>query len=349
MLNLSTKSEPGINDESISLIKNSRFGAPLIYNFEKKLYSIKIYSNNQLVGLIILRFITDKYFIKTAVIDMGPIIDAKNENDCFFIKTRLYDVLYEEIKNHNIFYVHFSHWSREVAKEFFSQFNIVKKYATFIVDLDKSENELFGNLKSGQKNMIRKGQKKNVKVLHYSGNDLVDKINDFAELMKMTQNKAVLQNKNTSMLVKSSNYIRNILANEASFLSLAFKDKTLVAGALVLYSGQTLYYYLGASDLKLNRETAAADLLHWEIIKYGKTLGARYYDLGGVPVNPTKDHPAYGVYKFKAKFAGTYSEYYGGIYAKNIIYKFIFNTIMENKFIKRTLHKLLLKQKIIDT
>ena len=45
-------------------------------------------------------------------------------------------------------------------------------------------------------------------------------------------------------------------------------------------------------------------MLHWEIIKWCKSNKYLIYDFQGVPENPTKDNPLWGIYLFKRGFGG---------------------------------------------
>ena len=62
--------------------------------------------------------------------------------------------------------------------------------------------------------------------------------------------------------------------------------------------GDTGIYLLGATSSK-GMKTKGSYLLQWEMIKFLKELGCRYYDLGGI--NPDKNP---GVYHFKAGLGG---------------------------------------------
>jgi len=344
----SIQSNSVFDDEVILFINRSIYGVLFYQGFKDKSVAIKLYDGNRLIGLIVYRFVFIKYSIKIAVLDMCAISEGANENEDIEIRTLIYDRLIKEVKEKNIAYIYFSRWSREYDNKLIPKCFILKKHATFLLNINKNENELFDKFNSKLRNTIRKGLSSNLKIICY-GREIQDNVlNDFADLMLMTQMKAVKKNKKTSMLTKSSSYLKSILFNEASFIIVAYRENTIIAGALIIYSGSTMYYYLGASNLELNRKYAAADLLQWEIIKYGTEKGIKFYDLGGVPINPGKDHPAYGVYKFKEKFEGEYREYYGGYYSKNIGYYLMFKLVFNNLYLKRYLHKILLKLKVIE-
>jgi len=64
-----------------------------------------------------------------------------------------------------------------------------------------------------------------------------------------------------------------------------------------------------------------------------------YFDMGGVPVSPDINHPAYGVYTFKKSFGGEYKEYNSGkIIISPIKYKLL-NFVLKNRKLLRIISK----------
>ena len=53
----------------------------------------------------------------------------------------------------------------------------------------------------------------------------------------------------------------------------------------------------------------------FEGIKYAKSIGAEIYDFRGVPgvLEDEKDHPEYGLYRFKKGFNATFTEFIGQV------------------------------------
>ena len=51
--------------------------------------------------------------------------------------------------------------------------------------------------------------------------------------------------------------------------------------------------------------------LHWEVIKSAKSRGDEIYDLQGIPVDTSPDHPMYNFYKFKKGFSDNEIEFPG--------------------------------------
>lgn len=52
-------------------------------------------------------------------------------------------------------------------------------------------------------------------------------------------------------------------------------------------------------------------LLQWEMIKWAVERGCDIYDFRGVSGNVDKNHPLYGLYRFKKGFGGKFTEFIG--------------------------------------
>ena len=98
--------------------------------------------------------------------------------------------------------------------------------------------------------------------------------------------------------------------NTTLFVGIA--DNQVATVALMIQSGNTVYYYSGGSDYELNKKYSCSAYVLWKAICWFNSQGIDVFDMGGVPVSPSKEHPAYGVYAFKRSFGGAYQEFDGG-------------------------------------
>ena len=80
------------------------------------------------------------------------------------------------------------------------------------------------------------------------------------------------------------------------------KDR-LIAGAILLTYGDTLYYLHGAMDRNY-KSMMAPYILHWQIIKWAKEQGLKHYDLWGIDAQKWP-----GVTRFKLGWGGRQIEY----------------------------------------
>jgi lipid II:glycine glycyltransferase (peptidoglycan interpeptide bridge formation enzyme) len=58
-------------------------------------------------------------------------------------------------------------------------------------------------------------------------------------------------------------------------------------------------------------------LLHWTAMQDFRAMGCTRYDLWGIAVDPTLDHPWFGLYRFKTGFGGQ-SIRYVGLYERDL-------------------------------
>ena len=134
-------------------------------------------------------------------------------------------------------------------------------------------------------------------------------LSDFQRLRQQTQQHAIKKHARASMLLKSDEFFRSLFLNNNSIIIIGKADNQVATVALMVQSGKTVYYYSGGSDYELNKKYSCSAFILWKSICYCNELGIKYFDMGGVPSQPSKDHPAYGVYAFKRSFGGEYVEF----------------------------------------
>lgn len=145
---------------------------------------------------------------------------------------------------------------------------------TFWIDLTKSEEDLLKSFSAKTRYNIRLAQRRGVVV----SEDNSDKA--FAQYLKLTFETAKRQGfyahtKHYHQLMWK--YLRK--ANIAHLLIATYKKEVLAAWILFAYDG-FLYYPYGASSSK-HKNVMANNLMMWEAIKFGKSLGLATFDLWG--------------------------------------------------------------------
>ena len=73
--------------------------------------------------------------------------------------------------------------------------------------------------------------------------------------------------------------------------------------------------------------------LYWEMIKYSKKIGKRYFDIGGFNVEAKKGEKTYQINKFKERFNGKL--WAQPIYVTNSKYVIARRIVKRFKFVKR--------------
>lgn len=176
---------------------------------------------------------------------------------------------------------------------------------TFKIDLTQTENELFANLSQKTRYNVRLAIKKGVTI---EENTTEAGMNQYLTILKETT-------KRQGFYAHSANYFHTMWQTLGSsgmlkIFEARYQNECLASWILFSLNG-TFYYPYGASSSK-NREVMASNLMMWEMIKYGKSLGCKEFDLWGALGPDAKDnHPWVGFHRFKAGYGGTLMEYLG--------------------------------------
>lgn len=197
----------------------------------------------------------------------------------------------------------------------FSARPLFTKY-TFVLDLTKSEEELLKNMHPKTRYNIRVAEKKGVKIIENNSDKAFEV---YLKLTKDTTNrqKFYAHSENYHRLMwetlKTSNFkLKTENDNEltAHLLTATYENKVLVAWILFVL-GDTLYYPYGSSSND-HREVMASNLMMWEVIKFGKKLGLKQFDMwGALGPNPDTKDPWYGFHRFKEGYGGKLTEFVG--------------------------------------
>lgn len=180
---------------------------------------------------------------------------------------------------------------------------------TYKIDLTQDINDIYRNFSKGHKSSVQKAIKSNVEIKFYDKDDAKSRINEFIDLQG-----SLFDRKKDSFSVlylKSDGFVKEILDStyHKCYMAIAYYNNRPAAGAILVTFKGLIYYYLGASDFSLTRESQAANLLQFEIIKFAKSEGLTVYDFGTADVVLNPQSPMYGVYLFKKNFGGYIEEY----------------------------------------
>ncbi len=190
---------------------------------------------------------------------------------------------------------------------------------TWILDLNKDEEELLKVMHSKTRYNIRLAKRKGVKINRYSKveESLFER---FWQVMEKTAGR-------DKFALHSKEYYRKQLEvlgrQDLVNLFLAELNGNIVGGILVSFFGGQVVYMHGASDYEY-RKYMAPNLLQWEAILEAKKRGCKTYDFWGVKPenkveNMSKDGDAWeGVSRFKRGFGGREVNYIG---AWDLVYK----------------------------
>ena len=226
-----------------------------------------------------------------------------------FPSKELLEYLYDYGKRHNVVFIKIEPYVfNNLAIQQFS--NLVKSPHplfpkwTQIIDLTKNEEELLRGMHPKTRYNIRLAQKKGVKIKELSNRE---GFNIFIKLYFETC-------KRQKYFGHDLNYHKIIwqnLKNKISHLLIAFYKNTPLAAFELFFFKKTLYYPYGGTSLEF-RNLMASNLLMWEAVRLGKSLGAKEFDLWG-SLSPAyqQNHPWAGFTRFKEGFGGNYREFAG--------------------------------------
>ncbi len=141
---------------------------------------------------------------------------------------------------------------------------------TIHLDLTPSEEEIFKNFSKDARYSVRKSRRSEVNI------DQGDKIETFYKLLKETGGRKKFYVAPFKHLRAKAEAFKN-----KSALILAYHNKEVTAGALILFHDRVAYYHHAASNPR-GRDLLAAYLIVWEAIKLAKKRGCHTFDLEGI-------------------------------------------------------------------
>jgi peptidoglycan pentaglycine glycine transferase (the first glycine) len=180
----------------------------------------------------------------------------------------------------------------------------VQPRRTILLDITGSEDEILARMSQSTRRKVRTGAKKDIVVRRGSASDL----GSFGSLMHVTGSR-------NAFGVHSAAYYRSafdLFAPDHAALLLASHEGKDLAGLMVFASGDTAWYFYGASSNE-ERERMPTYALQWEAIRWARERGCTTYDLWGIPdvdeetleaQFQTRSDGLWGVYGFKRGFGG---------------------------------------------
>lgn len=176
---------------------------------------------------------------------------------------------------------------------------------TFQLDLTKSTDTLFENLKNKTRYNVNLAAKKGVEIYE---NSTAEGMEQYIEILEETT-------KRQGFYAHSPNYFRTLwstLGNSGmlKIFSAVYNNKILVSWIMFVFNGK-LYYPYGASRA-IHRDVMASNLMMWEMIQFGKKNDCEVFDMwGSLGPEPNSKDPWYGFHRFKEGYGGTLVEFIG--------------------------------------
>lgn len=177
-----------------------------------------------------------------------------------------------------------------------------------MLSLEKSESDIFAEMKSKTRYNIRLAQKKGIEVRPATNEK---EVGQFLDLLAATAKR-----KNISF--HSRKYYQEFIqffSGEKGTTFVALHNGKVLAGSTVVVYNKTAYYIHGGSSDE-GRSFMAPHLLQWEQIRFAKAKNCTQYDFGGVAIQHTEVGKDWsGITRFKTGFApATESTVFPGTY-----------------------------------
>lgn len=276
-----------------------------VYNKTKKCEPVSFLvtnENNQILGSLVAITFTEKNGILKSLsthttIRGGPIVD---DSEAGFKICQLLLTEYEKkVKNSIYTRIYPLKQNKSAEEAVISQNYVSEGYLNFLIDLNRSEEEIMGGLHKGKRKNIRRAQqRKDLRLEHIKDRD---EIPIFYDILKETHSNAEIPLADISLFFS----VYDILVpKKLAHFVFAYKDEKPVACRLLLtYKKEIIDWY--AASYKESHSYHPNDFLVWQIICWGIENGYKLFDFGGAGV-PEED---YGPRVFKSEFGGTEVNY----------------------------------------
>lgn len=156
----------------------------------------------------------------------------------------------------------------------------------WVLDLDKSEEELLMAMRKTTRYEIRLAQKLGV---------VIAKSRDLRPFFLLYD-----QTSNRHNFVPHGGIREEFETLDAELFLASYEKKTLAA-AIIIYFGDEVIYHHGAS---VPSKIPTSYLLQWEAIREAKNRGKKLYNFWGIAPEDKKNHPWRGITLFKKGFGG---------------------------------------------
>lgn len=186
----------------------------------------------------------------------------------------------------------------------------MKKWATYLVDLRYSEEELFKRIRHSARKCIKKSFNKGLNIV---------KMKTFQEYKTIYWD---AYNRFEVHFGRRANPCFSVTWEEDNdgyyhYYVVQDSDKTLLAClGMYLFNGVATEIMSSISPVAYEKKLPAQDLLHWKMLLEAKRMGCHTFDLAGF--NPDPQNPKeLGIRRFKEKWGGEYVQY--NVYHKDLM------------------------------
>lgn len=176
---------------------------------------------------------------------------------------------------------------------------------TFVLNLEPSEEDLLAKMKNKTRYNINLAHKKGVEIVE---NTSEEGMNTHLEILAETT-------KRQGFYAHTPKYFQTMwsMLGQSGMMRIfeARYEGQVLTSWIVFVFHDKLYYPYGASRSE-HREVMASNLMMWEMIRFGKALGLKQFDMwGALGPDPDPKDPWYGFHHFKEGYAPELCEFLG--------------------------------------
>jgi lipid II:glycine glycyltransferase (peptidoglycan interpeptide bridge formation enzyme) len=180
----------------------------------------------------------------------------------------------------------------------------VKPWCTFIINLQKPQEELWQSLKKEARNAIKKTKEAGC-IVRLAQNE-----EDFRAYYRILKSSRKELGFYTLPYKKMKKQWEIMHPDNYQVFMVFDSGKNLIAAMGVMFTDEYMIEIASAKSSKTKIDKIYPnDLLKWEIILWGKNKGIHYYDLAGANPNPEPGSKDEGIYRFKSKWGGDYHDW----------------------------------------
>jgi len=172
-----------------------------------------------------------------------------------------------------------------------------EEHLNILIDLTKSEEQLWKEVSSKRRNEVRRATKEGA---YFSIENTEDSLKKCYGILQEVYNR-------TKLPIPDYNFFYNLYcmnSNSKLLIFCAYYNNEIIGCMLALSFKDTIYDFYAGSVMKFYNRYPN-DLIPWEVFKWGKKNNYKVFDFGGAG----KPNVPYGVRDYKKKFGGVFVNY----------------------------------------
>ncbi len=240
---------------------------------------------------------------KHVMVQYGPIISDKRVANSEKLLEDLLHALRKIAREKNCSFIRMSpFWSEQntipIIGAKSSPLHLLAEHIWYLPLTGKTEDEIFKNMRSTTRNLIRRAEKEGVTI-----ECSCDPIRDVEEFIRLHD-----ETRKRHKFVPYSNaffraQVGHFAPSQNVLVYLArFQGRVIAASIHMQFGGETSYHH-GASSHEFSK-IPASYLLQWTAIRDALRRGDTIYNFWGIAPSQSKNHPFAGVTLFKTGFGG---------------------------------------------